>query len=165
MGEQRTYNRRQMLKGAGVVAALVGLGTGGGYVAWDALSGPERPPAVEAPQTPGPASLERLAASVVSGGPGKDGIPSIDEPKFVKAGQADFLDDDEPVFGLAHKGGFRAYPQQVLVWHEIVNDRVDGRRWLSPTARSPAPPSPSPDRRTARSSPSAPPAASSTPTS
>jgi hypothetical protein len=40
-----------------------------------------------------------------------------------------FLSDDQPVFGLEGQGGERprAYPQLVLVWHEIVNDRVNGR--------------------------------------
>ncbi|WP_171110295.1 MULTISPECIES: DUF3179 domain-containing protein [Streptomyces] len=55
---------------------------------------------------------------------GENGIPSVDRPRFVPAGDADFLTDDEPVFGLEHRGEVRAYPQQVLVWHEIVNDIV-----------------------------------------
>lgn len=72
-------------------------------------------------------SLEALAAAAVSGGPGKDGIPSIDRPRFVTASQAGFLSDGDPVFGLEHRGEVRAYPQMVLVWHEIVNDTVGGQ--------------------------------------
>ncbi|WP_199435501.1 DUF3179 domain-containing (seleno)protein, partial [Qaidamihabitans albus] len=55
-------------------------------------------------------------------GPGKDGIPPINRPRFVPARQAGFLGDDEPVFGLEYHDEVRAYPQQMLVSHEIVND-------------------------------------------
>lgn len=65
---------------------------------------------------------------IVSGGPPKDGIPSIDNPKFVSAAEANaFLSDDEIIFGLFLDGVARAYPTQILVWHEIVNDHVNGR--------------------------------------
>lgn len=59
---------------------------------------------------------------ILSGGPGKDGIPSIDDPKFISVEEATFLDDDDFGIGIAHKGGTRFYPFQILVWHEIVND-------------------------------------------
>lgn len=110
-----TVNRRQVLKGAGVLVGVVALG-GAGVLAWRGSSDP-------APNG-GPSSLDTLADAVTSGGPGKDGIPAIDRPRFVSARQADFLRDDEPVFGLEYRGEVRAYPQQVLVWHEIVNDTV-----------------------------------------
>jgi len=61
------------------------------------------------------------------GGPPRDGIPSIDEPKFVSVSDADFLLDGDQVFGFAEKGDVRAYPLRILVWHEIVNDTVGGR--------------------------------------
>jgi hypothetical protein len=65
---------------------------------------------------------------IVSGGPPKDGIPSIDNPRFVSAAEADaFLSEDEIVFGLFLDGVARAYPTQILVWHEIVNDYVNDR--------------------------------------
>ena len=63
---------------------------------------------------------------IMSGGPGKDGIPAVDQPKFVAVGDADFLDDREPVIELLVEGDARAYPIQILVWHEIVNDVVGG---------------------------------------
>ena len=59
---------------------------------------------------------------ILSGGPGKDGIPSIDDPQFVAASQATFIGDEEFGIGIVHKGGARFYPFQILVWHEIVND-------------------------------------------
>lgn len=66
--------------------------------------------------------LAEFAESIQSGGPPKDGIPSIDEPRFLSAGEARFLSDDDAVFGLVRDGEARAYPQLILVWHEIVND-------------------------------------------
>jgi hypothetical protein len=63
----------------------------------------------------------------VGGGPPKDGIPSIDEPRFVSVAEADeFLAPREPVAVLEHRGAARAYPLQILVWHEIVNDEIGG---------------------------------------
>jgi len=63
----------------------------------------------------------------LSGGPGKDGIPAIRSPKFVTVEVAsDFLIDDEMVLGLVHNGDSKAYPIQIMVWHEIVDDIVGG---------------------------------------
>ncbi len=68
---------------------------------------------------------------IVSGGPPKDGIPSIDNPKFVSAEEADsFLEEDDLVFGLFLGGVARAYPAKILVWHEIVNDNVNDKAVL-----------------------------------
>ena len=61
---------------------------------------------------------------IISGGPPPDGIPSIDDPKFLPPGEVDFLDDNEPVLALEVDGDARAYPVQILIWHEIVNDTV-----------------------------------------
>jgi len=64
---------------------------------------------------------------IVSGGPPRDGIPSIDKPKFVSVEEADkILQDADQVVGLNINGDIRAYPLQILVWHEIVNDNVGG---------------------------------------
>jgi Protein of unknown function (DUF3179) len=64
---------------------------------------------------------------IVSGGPPPDGIPSIDNPKFISIKEADkLLVDSELVIGLDVNGDIRAYPLQILVWHEIVNDNVGG---------------------------------------
>lgn len=62
---------------------------------------------------------------VMSGGPPKDGIPSIDAPKFLDYAGADkWLADSEPVIALAHREHAKAYPLQILMWHEIVNDSI-----------------------------------------
>ena len=63
---------------------------------------------------------------VFSGGPPKDGIPSIDSPKFTSLAESRGLSDSEPVVGLVINGDARAYPLRVLMWHEIVNDTVGG---------------------------------------
>lgn len=73
---------------------------------------------------PLPMSAADLRESALSGGPPKDGIPSIDEPTFLEAEEADFLDPGDPVFGVVRGGETKAYPQKVLVWHEIVNDTL-----------------------------------------
>jgi hypothetical protein len=63
----------------------------------------------------------------VGGGPPKDGIPSIDEPQFVSVNDADqFLDAREPVAVVGLEDEVRAYPIQILTWHEIVNDEIAG---------------------------------------
>jgi hypothetical protein len=62
---------------------------------------------------------------IVSGGPPRDDIPSIDSPKFVSAEDAG-LQDSDLVLGLNINGDIRAYPLNILVWHEIVNDEVGG---------------------------------------
>ncbi|MCC2647411.1 MAG: hypothetical protein K0S67_107 [Nitrososphaeraceae archaeon] len=62
---------------------------------------------------------------IVNGGPPPDGIPSIDNPKFIQIRKAEeFLEDSDLVVGLNINGDIRAYPLQILVWHEIVNDKV-----------------------------------------
>lgn len=64
---------------------------------------------------------------IVSGGPPKDGIPAIDNPAFVTVGDADkWLADHEPVVLLELNGDAKAYPLQILMWHEIVNDIAGG---------------------------------------
>lgn len=63
---------------------------------------------------------------VLSGGPSKDGIPAIDSPHFVAADEAGFLNPSSIVLGLIHKGFAKAYPINILNWHEIVNDSFNG---------------------------------------
>ena len=65
-------------------------------------------------------------SEIMSGGPPKDGIPSIDNPKFVHISEAKGLGEREPVIGLVINGDARAYPLRILMWHEIVNDTVGG---------------------------------------
>lgn len=65
---------------------------------------------------------------ILSGGPPKDGIPAIDRPRFVAVGEARaWVRDHEPVIVLRVGGEARAYPLQILTFHEIVNDVVAGK--------------------------------------
>ncbi len=66
-------------------------------------------------------------AEIASGGPPKDGIPAIDRPELIRASEADaWLRPREPVILVERDGDARAYPLQILIWHEIVNDTIGG---------------------------------------
>jgi hypothetical protein len=66
-------------------------------------------------------------SEIESGGPPKDGIPSIDRPRFVSPSAARaWLKPVEPVIAVRIGRDARAYPLQILMFHEIVNDTVDG---------------------------------------
>ena len=105
-----------------VLAALAGA-------VWAAAGGPARaqiPDAWAWPETNFDKALVDLA-EITSGGPPRDGIPPIDAPEFDDAGAAArWLDPREPVIVLTAGGETRAYPLQVLMWHEIANDTVGG---------------------------------------
>ena len=62
---------------------------------------------------------------LLSGGPPRDGIPPIDQPKFIENQlAAQWLKPNDPVIALEINGDARAYPLQILTWHEIINDVV-----------------------------------------
>ncbi|MEJ7655179.1 MAG: DUF3179 domain-containing (seleno)protein [Chloroflexia bacterium] len=64
---------------------------------------------------------------ILPAGPPRDGIPPIDDPRFVSVSEASaWLKPQEPVIHLAVGEDVRAYPLQILIWHEIVNDTVGG---------------------------------------
>ncbi len=68
-----------------------------------------------------------LYDEILSGGPPRDGIPPIDNPKFTTFEDADrWLGLQEPVIAFEINGDARAYPLQILTWHEIVNGVVGG---------------------------------------
>ncbi len=62
---------------------------------------------------------------ILDGGPRRDGIPPIDEPRFRPASEITDLTPQEPVIVFPIGPKARAYPLRVLTWHEIVNDTVD----------------------------------------
>lgn len=93
---------------------------------------PGPPPDPNPPTADDPLDLqhpfEKLTKETQSGGPGKDGIPSIDDPIFLSAAEGDkMLDPGDIVFGYAGESDIKAYPQHIVVWHEIVNDTLDGK--------------------------------------
>ncbi len=61
---------------------------------------------------------------ILSGGPPRDGIPAINNPRFESATSARWLRDDDRVLALVINGQAKAYPIKILDWHEIVNDKV-----------------------------------------
>jgi hypothetical protein len=66
-------------------------------------------------------------SEIISGGVGRDGIPAIDDPAFLRAAEETAIDPLEPVLTYAPDGvPARAYPLRYLTWHEIVNDTVAG---------------------------------------
>jgi len=60
------------------------------------------------------------------GGPAKDAIPAVLEPKFVKADRATFLESNDKVIGVVVQGRARAYPVKILNWHEVIDDSIAG---------------------------------------
>ena len=66
-------------------------------------------------------------SEILSGGPPKDGIPAIDQPNFVSIPEAnEWLKSMEPVILVEINKEAKAYPLQILTWHEIVNDSLGG---------------------------------------
>lgn len=64
---------------------------------------------------------------IVPGGPPKDGIPALDDPHFQSVAEAArWLAGPEPVIAFELNGEAKAYPLQILMWHEVVNDRIGG---------------------------------------
>jgi len=74
---------------------------------------------------PGAKELIRLD-EVDWGGVSVNGIPPLDHPKAVAAGEAAYLKDKHVVFGVALRGEARAYPRRILAWHEMARDRLGG---------------------------------------
>jgi hypothetical protein len=73
-------------------------------------------------------SLHSIAYDEISsGGVPRDGIPPLDNPSFtIPEIASDWLSDQEPVIALDVNGQSRAYPLQIITWHEIVNDTLGG---------------------------------------
>jgi uncharacterized protein DUF3179 len=84
------------------------------------------PSALDDPAGPGLPKALVDPGQIRSGGPPPDGIPAVDHPRFERAGQVGWLKADEPVLAAEVNGEARAYPVQILIWHEIVNDTVGG---------------------------------------
>ncbi len=63
---------------------------------------------------------------IVWGGVRVDGIPSLDNPTMIPAAEADYMLDEDLVFGIEINGDARAYPLRILGWHEMFNDTIGG---------------------------------------
>ncbi len=66
---------------------------------------------------------------IMHGGPPKDGIPAISNPKFVSVEQASHVSSSDRIVGITLDGVSKAYPISILNWHEIVNDEVNGQHF------------------------------------
>ncbi len=106
--------------------------TGGETAADEATPQPDGLPPAEPffwepdgnPDAPSLISLDEI----IPGGPPPDGIPPIDQPQYTSIAEADeWLEDQEPVLVLEIDGTARAYPIQILTFHEIVNDVLAGQ--------------------------------------
>ncbi len=58
------------------------------------------------------------------GGPPKDGIPAILDPRFMSAEEATFLRPEDRLIGVVEGSVAKAYPLRILTWHEVVNDTL-----------------------------------------
>ncbi|PIN85764.1 MAG: hypothetical protein COV47_00510 [Candidatus Diapherotrites archaeon CG11_big_fil_rev_8_21_14_0_20_37_9] len=65
-------------------------------------------------------------SKILNGGPGKNGIPALHNPKFVQVNEKPrtVLDDTRGIVLGEEQPKF--YPYNIIIWHEIVNDIVDG---------------------------------------
>ena len=125
-----SHRRRALVGIAGVIGAIliaVAAGCGGGGVSHGHSEGQgagvPRDLAAEWPRT----DFSRRAVSldeISSGGPPKDGIPALDHPKFQNVRDMRYLKPSEPVIAVDVAGQVRAYPIQILIWHEIANDTL-----------------------------------------
>jgi hypothetical protein len=105
-----------------------GRGDDGGSVRVDQIAGSAEEDVPSALDDPGSEDLPDPLVDVsrlISGGPPPDGIPAIRNPKFDRAADVDFLEPDEPVLVLRVGDAERAYPVQILIWHEIANDTIE----------------------------------------
>jgi hypothetical protein len=68
-------------------------------------------------------------ADIAHGGPPRDGIPALSDPPLIAPAEAAYLEPGDRVIGIELNGDARAYPVAILNWHEIVNDRIGGRRF------------------------------------
>lgn len=60
------------------------------------------------------------------GGVPIDGIPPLESAPTLPGIEADYLEDDEPVFGVIVNGDARAYPLRIIDNHEMANDVIGG---------------------------------------
>ncbi|MGW9684078.1 DUF3179 domain-containing protein [Flagellimonas sp. 2504JD1-5] len=61
---------------------------------------------------------------VLDGGPGRDGIPSLQNLTFTQASNVNFLEDNDLIIGFKNGDDVRGYPHIILDWHEIINDNI-----------------------------------------
>lgn len=85
----------------------------------------------DVPTTENPVSSEWAIPQdeIFDGGPGKDGIPSVDNPQFGDFTDLSFMRDDDLIIGVQVGDIIKGYPHPILDWHEIVNDKIGGEAY------------------------------------
>jgi len=73
-----------------------------------------------------PDAMQIRLEEIAWGGVVKDGIPSLDNPDLIPAGDAEYLREDDLVFGVSINGDVRAYPLRIMGWHEMFNEVIGG---------------------------------------
>lgn len=130
-------NLKYVLASIGVIIAVIAVFTITSYSSSETVSISKESENVSSPQDLEVSVPEGIMVTnglkhivpldkIKSGGPPKDGIPSIDNPKFAPVSESQFVPDTTFVIGLDINGEKRAYPLFIMVWHEIVNDSVGG---------------------------------------
>lgn len=115
-----------MIKAIALIVMLA-LSHGSAGIAAAQKAGPALPPEEDK-------FLSLLQENVAAGGPPKDGIPAIEKPQYTTAAEADkWLVPEDVVFGVDYAGLLVAYPQRILVWHEIANETTVGGEKISIT--------------------------------
>jgi hypothetical protein len=144
----RTFEPDLALEISRALERITGEAVGGDYVLtapWFSWMSRQNPPQVLLPEfdewksellgTIDPSFKEFLYGGVSSriplwavqwGGVVRDGIPPLEFPDVVPGNRVDFLNPDEPVFGVTINGESRAYPHRIMGWHELANDRLGG---------------------------------------
>ena len=109
-----------------LAAPVLGAALGAVLGAAPAPARAQQMPTWEFPKTDFDRRIVDLS-EIMSGGPPRDGIPAVDLPRYVSTEEAaEWLDPDEPVIAVESGGEARAYPLQILIWHEIANDVLGG---------------------------------------
>jgi len=73
-----------------------------------------------------PKNMKIRLEEITWGGVVVDGIPSLDNPRLIDAADADYMQDDDLVFGAAINDDVRAYPLRIMGWHEMFNETIGG---------------------------------------
>lgn len=77
------------------------------------------------------AELQEIADNLTETGVTYGGIPSLGQSRFLSVGEAGMsLENNEPVFVIEYPKETRIYPQKVMVWHEVINEYIDGKNYV-----------------------------------
>jgi hypothetical protein len=61
---------------------------------------------------------------IFDGGPGRDGIPSLDDPNFVNIDAVTIMEPQDLIIGIKVGDVVKGYPHKIMDWHEVTNDII-----------------------------------------